>query len=323
MEIFLVIIIAVLVDAYWGDEHFLWRKVPHPIIYVGRYIKFLDIEFNRKEFSDKSKFFNGFIVIFISVIGIYFLTGILENLLFDNAYGNIILGFLVSTLLSGRSLFSHVKSIYDDLMRDDIESAKFNLSKIVSRDVDRLDESSITRGSIESLSENFCDGYISPIFWFLVFGLPGLVIYKFISTADSMIGYKNDKYIKFGKCAAKIDDIMNFIPARISSLFIVLATYLLKENWKSAIQITKMDAKKSSSPNSGWPESSIAGALDIALGGNNYYENELVNSEWINENATKEIDSDHIMRALWIYTFSIIIFIISLFVFLILINFIF
>jgi adenosylcobinamide-phosphate synthase len=244
MEIFLVIIIAVLVDAYWGDEHFLWRKVPHPIIYVGRYIKFLDIEFNRKEFSDKSKFFNGFIVIFISVIGIYFLTGILEDLLFDNAYGNIILGFLVSTLLSGKSLFSHVKSIYDDLMRDDIESAKFNLSKIVSRDVDKLDESSITRGSIESLSENFCDGYISPIFWFLVSGLPGLVIYKFISTADSLIGYKNDKYIKFGKCAAKIDDIMNFIPARISSLFIILATYLLKENWKSAIQITKMDAKK-------------------------------------------------------------------------------
>ena len=323
MEIFLVIIIAVLVDAYAGDEHLLWRKVPHPIIYIGRYINFLDIEFNRKEFSDKSKFFNGFLVIFISVIGLYFLTRILEDLLLNNTFGYIILGFLVSILLSGKSLFSHVKSIYDDLMRDDIQSAKSNLSKIVSRDVDKLDESSITRGSIESLSENFCDGYISPIFWFLVLGFPGVVIYKFISTADSMIGYKNEKYIKFGKCAAKIDDIMNFVPARISSLFIVLATYLLKENWKSAIQITKIDAKKSSSPNSGWPESSMAGALDIALGGSNYYENKFVNSEWINASAAKEIDSDHIIRALWIYTFSIIIFIITLFIFLLLIGLIF
>lgn len=314
MEIFLIIFIAAIVDAAWGDEHLLWRKVKHPIIYIGKYISFLDTEFNRKEFSDISRVFNGFFVILLSIIFIWFLSSILQEILSSSIIGYIILGLLISIFLSGKSLFDHVKRIYDDLMMNNIENAKLNLSKIVSRDVDQLNESSIIRGSIESLSENFCDGYVSPIFWYLIFGLPGIVIYKFINTADSMIGYKNNKYINFGKCAAIIDDAMNFIPARISSIFIILASYFLKEDWKSAIQITKQDAKKTTSPNSGWPESSIAGALGIALGGDKFYENEIIHTDWINSDARKEIDFEYILRSLWIYSFSIIILIFALFV---------
>ena len=172
MDLIIVIFIAVLVDAIWGDDHWIWRKFKHPVALVGRFINFLDVEFNRNEFSESSRTFNGFIVIIMSIIIIWFLSSIIEGLLFGNIIGNLILGLIISILLAGKSLFVHVKDIYDDFMRDDLDNAKINLSKIVSRKVDEYDESAITRGAIESLSENFSDGYVAPLFWLLIAGLP-------------------------------------------------------------------------------------------------------------------------------------------------------
>ena len=318
MDLLIVIFIAVIVDAIWGDDHWIWRKFKHPVALVGRFINFLDVEFNRNEFSESSRTFNGFIVIIMSIIIIWFLSSIIEGLLFGNIIGNLILGLIISILLAGKSLFVHVKDIYDDFMRDDLDNAKINLSKIVSRKVDEYDESAITRGAIESLSENLSDGYVAPLFWLLIAGLPGIFIYKFINTADSMIAYKNDKYHNFGKCTAYLDDILNFIPARLSSLLQVFASFVLKENWQQALLCIKQDASKSPSPNSGWPESAMAGALDISLGGDNFYDGELIKSDWINGSGEKIISFDFITRALWIYSTSIVIYLVFVTIFLLL-----
>ncbi len=313
MDIITVLLVAVIVDAIWGDDHLLWRKFRHPIVLFGQYINFLDIEFNRDEFTESSRTFNGAIVVIMSIIIIWFIALFIEGLLFGNIIGNVILGLIISILLAGKSLFDHVKCIYDDFMRDDIDNAKKNLSKIVSRKVDDYDESAITRGTIESLSENLSDGYIAPLFWLLIAGLPGVFIYKFVNTADSMIAYKNDKYNNFGKLTAYVDDVLNFIPARLSSILITLASFVLKENWQQAIICIKQDARKSPSPNSGWPESAMAGALDVSLGGDNFYDDKLIKAEWINEGGDEVISFDTITRALWIYSSSIVIYLFFVF----------
>ena len=139
MDLLIVLFIAVIVDAIWGDDHLVWRKFRHPVVLVGRFINFLDVEFNRNEFSKSSRTFNGFIVIIMSIIVIWFTSSILEGLLYGNIIGNLVLGLIISILLAGKSLFVHVKDIYDDIMRDDMDNYKINITKIVSRKVDEYD----------------------------------------------------------------------------------------------------------------------------------------------------------------------------------------
>tara|TARA_Y100000590_G_scaffold467150_1_gene644998 strand:- start:2555 stop:3529 length:975 start_codon:yes stop_codon:yes gene_type:complete len=311
-DVLLVIVIAVAIDLIWGDNHVIWRKFKHPVIYIGNYISFLDKEFNLEEFSESSRFLNGILIMIVSMVLIWFIIIWIEGFLINSALGIILIAIILSIFLSARSLYEHVRDVYDALMADNIAEAKEKLTKLVSRDVDSFEEPSIVRSSIESLSENFSDGFIAPLFWFVISGLPGLIIYKFVNTADSMIGYKYPKYINFGKAAAVIDDIMNYIPARISSVCIIISSCILKEDWKKSLEITMNDASKTASPNSGWPESSMAGALDISLGGDNYYNKQLFEENWLNESGYRELDSEYLSRAFWIYFISIGCFILSI-----------
>lgn len=311
-DVLLIIIAAVSIDLIWGDNHIIWKKFKHPVVHIGNYIAFFDKEFNLEEFSESSRFLNGFLIMIMSLILIWFISIWIEGVLLNSLLGIILITIILSIFISARSLYEHVKSVYDALMADDIPQAKEKLTKLVSRDVDGFEEPSIVRSSIESLSENFSDGFIAPLFWFIISGLPGLIIYKFVNTADSMIGYKYPKYINFGKAAAIIDDIMNYIPARISSICIIMSSFILKEDWKKSIEITINDAGKTASPNSGWPESSIAGALNISLGGDNYYNNQLSKAEWLNESGHRELDSEYLSRGFWIYFISIGCFILSI-----------
>ena len=175
---------------------------------------------------------------------------------------------------------------------------------IVGRDTDKMDATQVSRAAIESMAENFSDGFVAPVFWFIIAGLPGIIVYKVINTADSMIGYKNDHYVDFGWAAARLDDLINFIPARLSALSIWVITGC-KVKWK----IIAKDAKLHRSPNAGWPESAMAYALDLSLSGPRSYEGKMQDFPWVNAIGQKNIGPSEIdiaVRVLWKTWFGVL-----------------
>jgi adenosylcobinamide-phosphate synthase len=163
---------------------------------------------------------------------------------------------------------------------------------IVGRDVAALDESAVSRAAIESAAENFSDGVVAPVFWFLLAGLPGIVAYKLVNTADSMIGYRNEKYLEFGWAAARLDDVMNYFPARISAGLIAFAT-----GSAEAIKVVRADARQHRSPNAGWPEAAMAGALGVALSGPRVYAGQLTDDSFVNKAGRTDLGAADIARA--------------------------
>ena len=174
--------------------------------------------------------------------------------------------------LAFRSLIDAGERVASDLKKNDIESARKHLSWIVSRDTDRLDEHDIIRGTIESLSENLNDAVIAPLFYAFLFGVPGIVFYKTANTLDSMIGYKSERYLKFGWCAARLDDVLNFIPARITFLLVLAGAAILQYDPKSAWKTVFKYSQTGESPNGGIGICAFAGALRVTLGGTNYFD---------------------------------------------------
>lgn len=204
-----------------------------------------------------------------------------------------------ATLLAGRSLYEHVDDVLQSLQTNNLEMAREKLAKIVGRDVVGLDVSEICKAAIETLSESFSDGFVAPLFWAALFGLPGIACYKAINTADSMIGHKTPRYINFGYAAAKLDDIANYIPARISALLIVAYQPMnmgLAGVWR--------EAKKHASPNSGYPEAAMAGTLGISLGGARSYDGEAYAAPIIGEGLRTDITIDDLQKSLQIYVTS-------------------
>ncbi|MEW6079084.1 MAG: adenosylcobinamide-phosphate synthase CbiB [Thermodesulfobacteriota bacterium] len=185
--------------------------------------------------------------------------------------------------VSARSLENEAAAIRKSLVAGRLEDAKNTLAMIVGRDVDPLDESGVSRAAVETVAENLVDGVISPIFYAAVGGAPMAVAFKMVSTLDSMVGYKDEDYFYFGKAAARIDDIANFIPARISVFIISLAAFLLFRSGSDALSVAKKDRRRHSSPNAGYPEAAFSGALSVQLGGPNYYQGELVDKPYIGE----------------------------------------
>jgi adenosylcobinamide-phosphate synthase len=203
---------------------------------------------------------------------------------------------VAAILLAQKSLVDHVKAVATGL-RISIAQGRFAVSMIVSRDTKDMTESQIARAAIESAAENFSDGVIAPAFWFLIGGLPAMLVYKFVNTADSMIGYKTKKYLEFGWASARFDDVLNWIPARISMLLIV-AFAKQPINLKAIIS----EAKQHKSPNAGWPEAAMARAIDVALAGPRSYDGKLQQLPWVNETGRQSItanDVDSATRILW------------------------
>ena len=261
----------------------------------------------------KNEILSGFFFsIFLSVSFFMFFSFLFDFLYKLNKWLYLLLSsFLIYTSISLKSMKDEIMPIYNSLKNKEIENARRYLSNVVRRDTEKLDESEIIRAAIETISENTVDGIISPIFYAFIGGVPLDVLYKVVNTLDSMVGYKNEKYRYFGIASARFDDILNFIPARLSIIFISLAFFFYNRNGLKAFKISLRDGHKNPSPNSGYPESCFAGGLGIRLGGINYYNSVPIFKPYLGDKI-KEIDLNMIVDALNITYITSFLFVITL-----------
>ena len=263
-ESILIIGLAIILDLIFGDP----RNKYHPTAWIGNFISNLVPLFkNENAHLDKV---GGILIVLISssVVGGLLLA---FNLKLDSIIGNefltiivtIVVGaILLKTTLAIRGMEKHAVAVVDALENDDIDEARANLAMITKRKTKDLDKNHILSGVLESISENTVDGITGPMFYFALFGLPGAFVYRVINTIDSMIGYKTEMFRNLGWFGANCDNVLNFLPSRITGLVMVLASMLLGNNWKQSYQILKKDSDKTSSPNAGYPMAALAGALD-------------------------------------------------------------
>ncbi len=298
----IILLIALAVEAYIGEARFLFRFIKHPVVIIGGMIDFLDRKLNRESRSDMDRAVRGFltVVVVCCVCGAFGLG--IAWLSQNHPWGWVVECVLTITLLAQRGLYKAVQLVGRRLRDESLESARNAVSHIVGRDPAQLTGHGVARAAIESLSENFGDGVVAPAFWYVLFGFPGLIIYKAINTMDSMIGHRTSRHRAFGFSAARIDDIMNIIPARLAALFIALAAlFAPKANTLHSFRIMLRDANKHRSPNAGWPEGAMAGALDIAVAGPRRYPGGvLVKDPWVGD-GTSHVTHVHIKRALYLY----------------------
>ncbi len=288
--------VALLVERLFGYPNGLQAWVGHPVQWMGALIGTLDHTLNNGEARRPRGLLALLILVVITLALCVPLT------LFLRGYENGWIGeaLLASTLLSQKSLEDHVRAVADGL-KQNLKTGREAVSHIIGRDPDTLDESGVSKGALESLAENMSDGVLAPLFWLLIAGLPGIALYKAINTADSMIGYKSDKYRDFGWAAARIDDLVNLIPARLTGYLIALAASLSsKHSGREALRAMGRDAPTHLSPNAGWPEAALAGALAIRLGGARSYQGRRVDLPTMGDGRGK-IERQDIEQALKIY----------------------
>lgn len=277
------LLLAMLVDAVAGEPRWLWSRAPHPAIIMGRLIGWMDRRLNR---GDNRKLAG------VATLGVLVgLAWVLGRFVTALPGGDIVQILIVAILLAQKSLVQHVQSVSDNL-RISLSQGQHAVARIVGRDTTALDGPGVARAAIESGAENLSDGVIAPAFWFLVFGLPGLLVYKITNTADSMIGYKTDRYRDFGWASARFDDLLNWVPARLTSLIAMLLAGKL-----SQFRDIRDDARQHRSPNAGWPEAAFARALGIALSGPRSYHGEMKPFAFVNPRGTHDIGPDDIDRA--------------------------
>ena len=297
----LVLILAIIVDAVAGDPRWLYSRIPHPIVVIGHQIELLDRFFNRTHYLPVTRKLLGVISVLIIISSAWLIGWLIAWSYNQVSFGVVLQALIVSIFLAQNSLYQHVKSVAKACKADDLIDARSQISHIVGRDPNSLDQRAIGRAAIESLSENFSDGVVAPIFWYVVGGLPALIAYKALNTSDSMIGYLTDKYADFGWCAARFDDAANFIPARLSAFIITIAAFIIPSaTGNRAFTTAIRDAKKHRSKNAGWPEAAMAGALGIKIAGPRNYDGILVEDAWMGDGIAN-VDASHIFMALRIY----------------------
>jgi adenosylcobinamide-phosphate synthase len=264
--------LALPIEAIVGYPDWLFRAIGHPATWMGRLIGLLDRVLNRASLSEGQRRAAGIMAVVIVIVVVAGVALLLEHALRAVPFGLIITAILASTLIAQRSLFSHVLRVALALERDGIAGGRKAVSHIVGRDTEALDEAGVARAAIESLAENFSDGVVAPAFWLAVAGLPGGAAYKAINTADSMIGHRTPRHAAFGWAAARLDDLVNLPASRLSALLIVAAAAVspgasARDAWSAVIR----DATRHRSPNAGYPEAAMAGALGLALAGPRIY----------------------------------------------------
>ena len=297
----LVLILAIIVDAVAGDPRWLYSRIPHPIVVIGHQIELLDRFFNRTHYLPVTRKLLGVISVLIIISSAWLIGWLIAWSYNQVSFGVVLQALIVSIFLAQNSLYQHVASVAKACKADDLIDARSQISHIVGRDPNSLDQRAIGRAAIESLSENFSDGVVAPIFWYVVGGLPALIAYKALNTSDSMIGYLTDKYADFGWCAARFDDAANFIPARLSAFIITIAAFIIPSaTGNRAFTTAIRDAKKHRSKNAGWPEAAMAGALGIKIAGPRNYDGILVEDAWMGDGIAN-VDASHIFMALRIY----------------------
>ena len=297
-DILLVVLIALAADALIGDPDAIWRCIPHPVAWIGALIKRLDCSLNRDTdgFARRKAMGVAAIVVVIAVTGA--LAWLIESALAQFPLASLSTGLIASILIAQRSLYDHVARVSQGFADGGIYGARKAVSMIVGRDPDSLDEAGICRAAIESSAENFSDGVVAPVFWFVLFGLPGLVVYKAVNTADSMIGHRSPRHLAFGWASARLDDLLNLAPARLAGLLVALGAIAVRASPMSALAVMWRDAGLHRSPNAGWPEAAMAGALGLALAGPRRYASGVVDDPYLNADGRREATPRDIDRAL-------------------------
>jgi adenosylcobinamide-phosphate synthase len=263
---------ALLIEALVGYPDRLVRSIGHPVSWIGRLIGALERYCNRDTAEPVQRRALGIITLLLVVTVVAVAAFVIERGLLLLPFGVIGAGFLASALIAQRSLHEHVADVADALEKTGVEGGRQAVSHIVGRDTAALDEAAVARAAIESLAENFSDGVVAPVFWMLIAGLPGAAVYKAINTADSMIGHRTSRYHAFGWAAARVDDLVNLPASRLSALLIIGAAAVTKEASASAAwRAVRRDARRHRSPNAGYPEAAMAGALGLALAGPRNY----------------------------------------------------
>lgn len=259
-------------DAAFGEPKWLWSRLAHPAILMGRLIDLCDKRFNRGNARKSSG-----LAVTATLVALAVALGLVIQSLPLGWLWSLI---LTAILLAQRSLVDHVAAVATAL-RASLAQGRRSVSMIVGRDPDALDEPAVARAAIESAAENLSDGVIAPAFWFLVAGLPGIFLYKIINTADSMIGHRTPRHEDFGWAAARLDDLLNYLPARLTALLIALTTR--PSTFKTAVR----DGPKHRSVNAGWPEAAMAAALGLSLSGPRAYGGEMTNDPEMNPSGTR------------------------------------
>lgn len=279
-------ILAMLLDAVLGEPRWLWSRLPHPAVLMGRVIGWADARFNHGA-AQRAKG----VAVMVALGGAALLLGSLLATL-----GPFVEVIVAAILIAQRSLVDHVLAVANGL-RAGLPEGRAAVAMIVSRDTAAMDESAVARAAIESAAENMSDGVVAPLFWFAVAGLPGLLLYKITNTADSMIGYCTPRHEAFGWAAARFDDLLNLVPARATALLIAVTQGGLRD-WRGIIA----DAGLHRSPNAGWPEAAMARALGIALSGPRAYDGRMQDFAYVNATGRKPLLSQDIeaaVRVLW------------------------
>ncbi len=288
--------LALLIERVVGYPPWLFKMIGHPVTWIGALISWLDGRLNRGE-KRRLKGILALLLLLLTVLAIGLVVIAITRRV---PFGWVLEAVLASSLLAQKELGRAVKAVADGLNLA-LDSGRRAVSQIVGRDPDTLDEAGVARAAIESLAESTSDGVVAPLFWLLVGGLPGALIYKAANTADSMIGHRNERYRAFGWASARFDDLLNWVPARLAALLVAGAAFLVRRAdpeaaWSTALR----DARKHDSPNAGWPEAAFAGALGFRLGGPRAYDGEVHDLPAFGDGRA-ELTALDILKALELY----------------------
>jgi adenosylcobinamide-phosphate synthase len=295
--------VAMAIDGWFGWPAALYARIGHPVTWLGRLIEELDRRWNSDDGRPLVRRAAGMAAA-LATIGVAGAFGLLLQTAIGSAWWQpLAIAILAWPFVALRSLHEHVDAVARQLQAGDVAAARQAVSMIVGRDASRLDEAGVARAAIESLAENTSDGVVAPVFWGVLFGLPGIAGYKAINTLDSMIGHRDARHEAFGWAAARIDDIASFVPARLTGLLFAVASTRLR----AAIACMARDARHHRSVNAGWPEASVAGALSVRLCGPRSYHGVLAKEPWLNERARDPGAAD-VALALKLYVCAMFVF---------------
>ncbi|MEO0635664.1 MAG: adenosylcobinamide-phosphate synthase CbiB [Pseudomonadota bacterium] len=299
-----ILLFGLMIDRLVGDPDWLWRRLPHPVVGFGKVIDVADKALNRPSLRPIVRRWTGALFLGGALLLVAALGFVLHWLFAQlRPIGFVAEVLLVAVFLAHKSLADHVGRVAVAYRAEGASGARLALSMIVGRDTSQLEENGLARGAIETLAENFSDGVVAPAFSYALAGLPGLLAYKFLNTADSMIGHKTPHHLHFGWASARLDDLANWLPSRLSVVFVALASL---SGGRSAVRQTVRcalrDAGLHRSPNAGWPEAAFAGALDLQLGGPRSYAGEgVVAAPFINASGRATASMDDVKRALMLF----------------------
>jgi adenosylcobinamide-phosphate synthase len=297
--------LVLVIENFIGYPPALFKLIGHPVVWIGKLISYIDDGLNDPDVAPEQNRRHGILAVILLCAAVGIPTWILSKTLSQFTYGWAINVALATAFVAQKSLRDHVTAV-DRALSSSLASGRIEVAKIVGRDPQNLDENGVAKAALESLAENTADGITAPIFWYALLGLPGMVIYKAINTADSMIGHKSEKYLNFGWAAAKLDDLVNLPASRLTGLMFAAAAWITsKQNAQTSLSAMWRDATKHQSPNAGLPEAAMAGALGVRFGGPRQYDGEMVELAFMGDG--RDVEPKDIARGLALYDHALVI----------------